>query len=369
MNDINQLQKLNIAIVYDRLNKWGGAEQVLLELHKIFPNAPIYSAVHNKKTATWANVFPKINTSFLQHLPFAKTHHELIPFLTPLAFETFDLKSFDVVISVTSSDAKGVITQPHSLHICLCLTPTRYLWTYPPNQKNWLVRKIINYLKFWDQAASSRPDHYISISTVVKDRIKNTYFRESDLIFPPVNIDELCKFRSSGTSKGNYFIFIGRLVYHKEIDELIKTFNKLHLPLKIIGSGVMEKHLKSISNPNIEFLGQVSSQTLISVLSRSKALVTIHEEDFGLVYVEAQSLGVPIIALNRGGVKDIVDHLHTGYLANSMEEFENVLVNLSNYKFSIPPNFTDKFSSKRFHQQFAKVVFTQWKKFKATSTF
>ena len=184
---------MKVAIVYDRVNKWGGAERVLLALHEMFPDAPLYTSVYDSKKAPWARVFPKIYTSFLQYLPFAKSNHELLAPLMPLVFESFNFDNYDLVISVTSEAAKGIKTNSGTLHVCYCLTPTRYLWShyedYFKNPVFKLVTKpIINYLKNWDKKAAQRPDVMIAISTEVKNRIKKYYGRDSEIIFPPTNV-------------------------------------------------------------------------------------------------------------------------------------------------------------------------------------
>jgi len=163
---------MKVALVYDRVNKWGGAERVLLALHELFPDAPLYTSVYNKDKTKWAKVFD-IRTSFLQEFPFAKEAHELYPLLMPAAFESFNFDEFDLVISITSEAAKGIITKPHTRHICYCLTPTRYLWSgYKEYFQNGLSKILslpaITYLRHWDRVASTRPDAYIAISHEVQ---------------------------------------------------------------------------------------------------------------------------------------------------------------------------------------------------------
>src|SRR3989344_5365198 len=167
-----------VAIVYDRVNKWGGAERVILALHDIFPDAPLYTSVYDEKRAPWAKVFPKIYTSFLQKIPFARSWHEGFGWLMPLVFETFNFDKYDLVISVTSEAAKGIITKPETLHICYMLTPTRYLWSHydeylnnPPTSLNWIPfykyisQPFLRYTKYWDYMAAQRPDVMVGIST------------------------------------------------------------------------------------------------------------------------------------------------------------------------------------------------------------
>src|SRR5258708_2622600 len=166
-----------VALVYDRVNThYGGAENVLLALHQIYPSAPLYTSVYNPQTATWAKVFD-VRTSFLQKFPFAKKFHRLYVALMPLAFESFDLSEFDIVISISSAEAKGVLTKPNQLHVCYLLTPTRYLWSHAEEyQKDWLtgpIRALIfNYLRWWDQSAALRPDIFIPISQLVAERCR-----------------------------------------------------------------------------------------------------------------------------------------------------------------------------------------------------
>lgn len=185
---------MKVALVYDRINKWGGAERVLLKLHKIFPTAPLYTSVYNKETAAWAKVFD-IKTSFLQYFPFAKTHHELYALLMPLAFESFSFEEYDLVISVTSEAAKGIISSGKTKHICYILTPTRYLWSgYKDYFKDLFVKTIsypfVWYLRTWDIIAASRVDNYVAISNEVQKRVKKFYDRESVVVYPPVTIKD-----------------------------------------------------------------------------------------------------------------------------------------------------------------------------------
>ena len=181
--------KQKVALVYDRVNKWGGAERVLLTLHEMFPEAPLYTSVYNPETAKWAEVFPKVYTSFLQNIPFAKTHHEWFALLMPLAFEQFNFSQYDLVISVTSEFAKNIITSVNTKYICYCLTPTRYLWSgYDVYFRNRYFKSIatpiINYLKKIDKLGAERPDVMVAISTEVQRRVKKYYGREAKIIFP-----------------------------------------------------------------------------------------------------------------------------------------------------------------------------------------
>lgn len=307
---------MKVALVYDRVNKWGGAERVLLALHELFPDAHLYTSVYNKKNAKWADAFT-VRTSFLQEFPFAKQAHEYFPLLMPSVFESFNFDTYDLVISVTSESAKGIITKPGTLHICYCLTPTRYLWSgfedYFDNKViKSLSRPAISYLKRWDKVASFRPDAYIAISREVQQRIKQFYNQASTIIHPPVNLMDSHDKGNSTARAGNYFLVVSRLVRYKRVDLAIKACNELGVPLKIVGVGSDLNFLKSIAGPTIEFLGAVSDKELVRLYKGARALLFPGFEDFGIVMVESMGFGNPVIAYNKGGARDIVEHNKSG---------------------------------------------------------
>jgi len=313
-----------VAIVYDRVNKWGGAERVLLALHEIFPDAPLYTSVYDSKKASWAKVFPAVKTSFLQKIPLVKSLHELFGWLMPVAFESFNFDKFDLVISVTSEAAKGIKTKPDTLHICYCLTPTRYLWSlndyYFKNPPVYfkifpffrvISKPFVGYLKTWEVKAAKRPDKMIAISTEVKKRIKKYYKRDSEMIFPPV---EFKSPRSKTLGKRGHYLVVNRLVPYKKVDLAVSAFNQLGLPLIVVGTGSERVRLKRSAKENIKFVGEVSETKLAKYYQNAKALIMPQEEDFGIVAVEAQSYGVPVIAYKKGGSLDTVIDGKTGIL-------------------------------------------------------
>ncbi len=309
---------MKVAIVYDRVNKWGGAERVLLALHKLFPNAPLYTSVHNNTSAPWSKVFTVI-PSFLQNFPFAKNSHELYPLLMPIAFESFSFDKYDLVISVTSESAKGIITKPHTKHICYLLTPTRYLWSgYKNYFKNEYVRflsyPLIWYLRTWDIIASKRPDAYIAISKEVQKRIKKYYNEESLLLYPPVysNLAKMKNKIKGVESQKPYFLIVSRLVDYKRIDIAIEACNELALPLKIVGIGSSEQALRNIAGSTIEFLGSLTDDELIRYYKGCKALLFPGHEDFGLTVIEAHLFGKPVIAYKKGGALETINEGKTG---------------------------------------------------------
>ncbi len=314
---------MKVALVYDRVNKWGGAERVLLAFHELFPDAPLYTSVYNPETAPWASAFT-IKTSFLQNLSYFRNKHELLPLLMPIAFESFIFDEYDLVISITSEFAKAIITKPGTKHICYCLTPTRYLWSgYDEYFKNKVLRTstkfLIRNLRKWDRIAAQRPDAYIAISKEVQGRIKKYYGRESEVVYPPVSLQN-SRFKIQDlriNKKEQYFLIVSRLVRYKRIDLAIRACNELQFPLKIIGIGSEEKRLRTIAGPTIEFVGSVDEETLARYYSQCQALLFPGYEDFGLAMVEAQLFGKPVIAFHKGGAEEIVLHGKTGLLFDS----------------------------------------------------
>jgi glycosyltransferase involved in cell wall biosynthesis len=367
---------MKVALVYDRLNKWGGAERVLLALHKLFPDAPLYTSVYDPIKASWAKVFD-VRTSFLQKFPYAM-HHELYAALMPLAFECFDFSEYDLVISVTSEAAKGIITKPQTKHICYCLTPTRYLWSGHDEYFRNLVLRIISkpaiwYLKFWDKIAAQRPDAYIAISKEVQRRISKYYNRESTVAYPPSifggpvksNPSRQCSFavRAVGNPSSfatPYFLIVSRLVPYKRVDLAIKTFNKLKLPLKIVGTGSEMKMLKAMSGPTIELVGYLTDKELVGYYSGCRALIFPGIEDFGLTILEAQSFGKPVVAFRGGGAEETIIEKKTGIFFDkqTVESLEIAIKRFDSLK--IDPKAcleqAEKFDFGQFKEKFMKGI-------------
>ncbi len=365
---------MKVALVYDRINKWGGAERVLLALHEIWPEAPLYTAVYDPKKAPWAKVFT-VKPSFLQYLPLARSHHELYPWLTPLAFETFSFDEYDVVISVTSAEAKGIITKPKTLHICYCLTPTRYLWSgYEQYQTNPGMGSLSGLarathalfaptLRRWDLVAASRPDTYIAISGHVAERMKKYYGRTVErVIYPPVDLKKFLVRRSRFKgSQGSYFLVVSRLVGYKRVDLVIEAFNKLRWPLVVVGDGWQKEELKWIARNNITFVDRHLTDTeLSSYYQRCRALVHAAQEDFGLVAVEAQACGKPVIAYAQSGIADVVKDKVTGILFRQqsvdslvagLKQFEAMSFDLETLQKQVRP-----FDARRFNKKMKSTI-------------
>lgn len=356
---------LKVAITYDRINKFGGAERVLLSLHKLFPNAPIYTLVHNPKKTKWTNDI-RIIPSFFNHLPFFRTHHEILAPIAALGFESFNLKDFDIVISVTSAEAKSIITQPKTLHLCYCLTPTRYLWV---DQENYKIPKLIrNYLKQSDQVYAKRPDYYLAISNEVKKRIKKYYNQNSEVIHPPINPIFSPQKKPISINLRNFYLCVSRLVAYKRLDLVIDAFNHLNLPLVIVGTGNQNINLRLRAKKNIIFKNFITDKELKHTYQKAKAVIFPQLEDFGLVPIEAQSCGTPVIAYTGGGALETIitqktgiffDNQNTNSLIKAIQDFET-----NNFQITPQKCFENslKFSESRFLQEFSGKVKEIWQR-------
>lgn len=308
---------MQVALVHDYLNQYGGAERVLEAFCEIWPEAPVFTLVYDKKKTGYAFEGRKIKTSFLQKLPLVSKYHRPFLMLMPYAIERLDLSRYDLVISDSASFAKGVITRPDALHICYCHTPTRYVWDDSqkyisefslPGFIKTFIPLMLNYLRLWDEAAGERPDRYIANSRFVAQRIKKYYKVPSEVIYPPVKTNH---FRLCGRPE-DFFLLVSRFLSYKKIDLAIAAFNELGWPLKIIGAGREETNLKKMAGPNIEFLGLVGEKKLRDNYARCKALIFPQEEDFGIAAVEAMSSGKPVIAFRAGGALEMVKEGETG---------------------------------------------------------
>ena len=315
---------MRIAFVHDYLVQYGGAERVLECLSEIYPYAPIYTILYNREAMHGVFESKRVRTSFLQRFPFAKKWHRVFPLFMPLAVEQFDFSKYDIVVSDSASYAKGVITNPATLHICYMHTPMRYAWDdcqkytrdfYFPRFVKRLIPFAMNYLRLWDKISADRVDVFVANSNFVARRIKKYYRKSAVVVHPPVDTKKFSIAASS--EKKGYFLMVGRLLAYKRNDIAIEAFNKLGLPLKIIGRGPELKRLEKIAGSSIEFLGRVSDEDLKRYYSECQAVIFPQEEDFGIVAIEALASGKPLVAF-RGG--DIPEHMEDGKMGVFFEE-------------------------------------------------
>jgi len=301
--------KLRVAIVHYWFVGRGGGERVVEALAEMFPQADLFSLVADRSTLAPALAGRKLTTSFLQKLPAATRVHRHLLLLQPLALEQFDLSGYDLVISSESGPAKGVLTSPRCCHICYCHSPMRYLWDMHAEYRRAMGALVgtvfslaAHYLRMWDYASAARVDHFVANSRFVAARIAKIYGRSSTVIHPPVNIPALAAF----AAPDDYYLAAGRMVDYKRFDLAVEACSRLGRRLRVVGDGPQYRALKRMAGPTVEFLGAVDDAALQEQFAGCRALLFPGEEDFGIVPVEAQSFGRPVIAYGAGGALETV---------------------------------------------------------------
>jgi len=383
----------NIAIVHDWFveKSFGGSEKVTFILNDLlnerYSTPDIFSLTSNIKSSKKKSFKGrKIKTSFVQSLPFGKTNVQRYLPILPYAIEQFDLRAYDLIISSSHAIAKGVITSPEQLHISYVHTPMRYAWdqmnTYL--EKSILskfgfeipIRFMLYKLRAWDFYSSQRLDHIIANSNFTSKRIKKYWGLESDVINPPVDIKRF----NYNNPRENFYISLNRLVPNKRIDLLIKAFNKLNLPLIIIGDGPERFKLQNMSNSNIKFIKKISDKEVENYMSRCRAFVYAGIEDFGIAPVEAMASGAPVIAYGKGGILDTVncykkqdkEKVSTGLLFKNQTS-EDIIDTISwfedkklwkNFNPEMLNEYSQNFSIENFTSKFDLLINKAWEKFK-----
>lgn len=355
---------MKVALVHDYLNQMGGAERVLLALHALYPDAPIYTSIYDPERVDPAFQRIEIRSSFMQRLPLVMKHHQSFLMLYPYAFERHDLREYDLILSSSSAFAKGIISRPDALHICYCHTPMRWVWSYQDYIKRErlgpmaraLLPFFIERLRLWDQVAARRVDHFIANSPIVAQRIA-TYYRSKAVVIPPPV--DTSRYHPSGRQE-NYFLIVSRLVPYKRIDIAIQAFNALRLPLKIIGAGRDRPQLERLAGPTIEFLGWLPDQQVQHYLAHCRALIHPGAEDFGLVPLEAQASGRPVIAYGAGGaLTSVVDGL-TGlfFYEQTPEALAQVVQNFQADQFDplLIRRHAETFDIRHFQRRIAQFI-------------
>lgn len=310
---------MKVALIHDWLTAMGGAERVLESLIQMFP-ADLYTLVKNSKNLVgtpFENL--EIKTSFIQKLPRAeKKYRSYLP-LFPLAIEQFDLSDYDLVISSSHSTAKGVLTHADQMHICYCHTPMRYAWDLyqqylrearlKSGLRGVIAKCFLHYLRMWDAHASARVNAYIANSRYVARRVKQIYNQEAEVIYPPVDLN----FYTLEEDKEEYYLTISRMVPYKKMDLIVEAFAAMpEKKLIVIGEGPEEEKIKAKAKKNIEILPHQDKESLKKMMQKAKGFVFASIEDFGILPVEAQGCGTPIIALGKGGALETVRGNETG---------------------------------------------------------
>jgi glycosyltransferase involved in cell wall biosynthesis len=371
------LKKIKVALIHDHLAQDGGAEKVLKVLADFFPTAPIYTLLYEKKNVDKYFKDRHIETSIIQRLPGGVRHYQWYLIFMPIAVEFFDLREYDLVISDTSSFAKGVITAPDCLHICYCHTPTRYLWSDTHQYINELkynkffkkiISLVLNSIRLWDRAAADRVDFFIANSKTVQKRITKYYRRESVVIYPPVETEKFYISDLSGQKEEEKYFLAGcRLAPYKRIDLVIEAFNMLkslgeNFKLKIFGDGVDLIRLKELAanNKNIEFLGRVSEEEKVILYTKAQAFINPQEEDFGITVVESMASGRPVIAYQKGGATETVIEGKTGlfFAEPNASSLVKVLQDFKSADFDPKEikEYASKFSIENFKKQMMEFI-------------
>ena len=383
------LSTYSVALVYDKVTtQYGGAEWVLAALREAFPDAPLYTSMATEN-AVWSRLF-SVKTSFLQRFPLHNP--KLLVWLFPLAFESLDLSTFDVVISVTSGEAKGVLTKPNQLHISYMLTPPRYLHTHQETYLksmpllslpflSWITKKMLSYLAWWDKAASKRPDTVIAISKLIQNRIHTVYGLESSVLYPPV--PDIPTTLPKLSLNQPYFLTLSRLVAYKKIDVAIAAALQENKTIIVAGGGEeaqrlqekagrfakirvqepLETFLQRHANNGVQvlFTGKVSDLERLQLLQQAEALIMPGLEDFGITALEAAVLGTPTILHARSGVSEILeDTRHSIHIQKeTIQEVRKALQRLSNTEISFNTLHTraKKCSTSVFTRNIKKYVY------------
>ncbi|SDD79893.1 glycosyltransferase family 4 protein [Sporomusa acidovorans] len=305
---------MKIAIVHDWLTTYAGAERVLEQMIKIFPAADLYSIVDfvpDKQRDFLQS--KKISTSFIQYMPFAKSKYRSYLPIMPLAIEQFDMARYDLIISSSHAIAKGILTGPDQLHLCMCYSPIRYAWDLQHQYlkesgldkgiKGWTAKWILHKMRLWDYRTANGVDGFIAISNFIAKRIWKCYRRHSTVIYPPVDVAafDLC------TQKDEYYLTASRMVPYKKIDLIVRAFREMpEKKLVVIGDGPDYKKIRAVAGENVELLGYQSFDKMKRYMQHARAFIFAAEEDFGIVPLEAQACGTPVIAFGKGGALETI---------------------------------------------------------------
>ena len=358
---------MKVAIVHYWFVNWRGGEKVVDALLELYPNADVYAHVYDPSVVSEAIKDRYAGSTFINKLPRSrKWYQHYLPFM-PLALEQLDLTDYDLVISSESGPAKGVVTRPDALHVCYCHSPMRYVWDmyhlYLRNMKpvfRPIFRILVHYLKQWDQSSSNRVDHYVANSSYVSKRIEKCYRRDSEVIAPPVDIEEF----SAVESKKDFYLLIGQLTPYKRADLAVSAFLNSKRKLVVVGTGEQLKELDALcaNQDNISIMGWQDWETCKKYLAEARAIIFPGVEDFGMVPVEAMASGTPVIALAKGGVLDSVEDGKTGVLycensvsglAGALDRFETIE---SSFEVSMLRDSAESFSKQNFANSFSRFV-------------
>lgn len=368
---------MKIALVQDWLTEMGGAEKVFKKLLELYPNADIFTLVYHEDILQKLNIPKhKVTASFIQNLPFAKTkYRNYLPFFT-LAIESFDLSEYDLILSSSYCVAKGVLTSAQQKHICYCHSPVRYAWdlhyqylkdsNLEKGLKGFLAKYFLSKLRLWDISSLNRVDDFISNSDYIRKRIKKNYNREAITIYPPVDVSDF----ALHYQKEDFYFTCSRMVPYKKIDLIVESFSDMpDKKLIVIGTGPDFAKIKKMAGENVTLLGYQSFNVLKDYMQRAKAFIFAAEEDFGIVPLEAQACGTPVIAFGKGGSLETVVENETGLyfyeqtpaaIIEAVTRFEQIQENLDYKKIR---SHAEKFSEERFKTEIENYVIEKYDEF------
>ena len=361
---------MRVALVHDWLVTYNGAERILEQLVKMYPEADIFSLVDFLPPERRAFIAGKpVKTSFIQKLPFARKHFRLYFSLFPLAIQSFDFSGYDLIISVSFSVAKGAMTDPDQLHVCISCSPVRYAWDlqeqylrehgYAKGLRSFVMRSVLLFIRVWDAATAAAVDEYVAISGFVGRRIWKYYRRTSIVIYPPVATEEF----TFHPAKDDFYLAASRHVPYKRIDMIVDAFRAMpQRKLVVIGDGPEHKRILEIAKgaPNIQILGHQPFAVLKDHMQRAKGFVFAAKEDFGIVVLEAQSCGTPVIALGQGAARETVKDGITGVFFPD-QTVESLTAAIARFEgLSLDPAAAranaEKFSEAHFREAFAAFL-------------
>ena len=357
---------MKVALIHEWFSEVAGSEKCVAEFNTLYQQANVFALVDWLNNEQRAQVLDgkSVHTSFIQHLPFSeKKFRHYLP-LFAFAIEQFDLTDYQLVLSSSHAVAKGVITHHEQLHVCYCHTPMRYAWDMyhqylhdaklEKGIKSWLIRYTLHRLRQWDVLSSSRVDHFIANSHYIKKRIKKVYNRDATVIYPPVNTTAF----QLQTQKDNYYLAFSRLVPYKRIDLIVQAFANTRHKLIVVGNGPELDRLKTLATANIDFLGYQKDGVIIQLMQNAKALVFAALEDFGIIPVEAQACGTPVICLNQGGTAETVLSGQTGihFAEQTVASIKNAIAVFEQQQDSFDPYFIQQFAQQFSTQQFRSNI-------------
>jgi glycosyltransferase involved in cell wall biosynthesis len=372
---VNRSMFKRVAVVHDWLPVYAGAEKVLEQILQVYPQADLYSMVDLLPDEQRKFLHGKpVHTSFLQQWKWVRHRYRTFLPVMPVAVEQFDLSGYELVISSSYAVAKGVITGPDQMHVCYCHSPMRYAWDLQHQYlreshmagglRSIAARLMLHYLRIWDVQTANRVDHFIANSGYVRQRIRKIYGREAEIIHPPVDIERF----ALSESKGDYYVTAARLVPYKMVGTIVEAFNRMpDRELRVIGDGPQFQEIQRLAGPNVKMMGYQPDDVLLSQLQGAAAFINAALEDFGILPVEAQACGTPVIAFGNGGLRETVIDGQTGVffaeqtadaIMNAVDEFEQCKASFSPCRIRL---HAEKFSAARFREAFQREVETRWR--------